>query len=67
MMKGNEMEKTFLTRKELMKATGATNEQIVYLRLRRRLPMLNETDKGIPGRYDSQCVEILKDWLSKRK
>jgi hypothetical protein len=58
--------KTFLTRKELMKATGATAEQIVYLRLRGRLPMLNEPDKGIPAKYKPECVEIIRAWMEKK-
>jgi len=59
------MEKEFLTRKELMEATGATPEQINYLRLRKRLPVLNKVDRGIFAKYAPQSVQILKDWLSK--
>jgi len=56
----------FLTRKEMMKVTGATHEQLTYLRLRGRLPLLNEPDKGIPSMFAPECVEIVKAWLKKR-
>ncbi|MBU0712707.1 hypothetical protein KJ762_00575 [bacterium] len=60
------MNENFLTRKQLMKATGANPEQITYLRLRKRLPVLNEPDKGIPAKYALESIEIVKDWLEKR-
>ena len=60
------MEKKFLTRKQMMRATGATHEQLTYLRLRGRLPILNEPDKGIPVMFSPECVEIVKSWLEKR-
>lgn len=58
--------KKFLTRKQLMRATGANPEQINYLRLRRQLPVFNEPDKGIPVMFAPECVEIVKAWLKKR-
>ena len=52
------MNEKFLTRKQLMAATGANPEQITYLRLRKRLPVLNEVDKGIPAKYAPESIEI---------
>ena len=60
------MNEKFLSRKQLMKATGANPEQITYLRWRKKLPVLNEPDKGVPAKYAPEGVEILKKWLAEK-
>lgn len=60
------MNEKFLRLKELMAATQATPEQITYLRLRKKLPVLNEPDKGIPAKYAPESIEVVKDWLEKK-
>lgn len=59
------MNEEFLTRIQLMKATGATPQQIDYLRYRGRLPVLNEPCIGTPAKFAPEAVEILKKWLSR--
>lgn len=65
-MKGESMSDEFLTRKKLMKMTGATPEQINYLRWRGRLPVLNEPDKGVPAKYAPEAIEIIREWLERK-
>ncbi|PIS28179.1 MAG: hypothetical protein COT43_06960 [Candidatus Marinimicrobia bacterium CG08_land_8_20_14_0_20_45_22] len=56
----------FLTRKELMRATGLNPQQVDYLRQRGKLPILNEPERGIPAMFSPECVEIVKAWLKKK-
>jgi len=55
--------------KQLIRETGATPEQITYLRRRGILPVTNADNVTGAGRYydfPDNAVEILKTWLAKR-
>jgi DNA-binding transcriptional MerR regulator len=55
--------------KELVKKTGATPEQVTYLRRRGILPVTNANAVNGAGRYydfPDKAVEILKAWLKKK-
>ena len=58
--------KTVLTRKALIKETGATINQIAYLRDMERLPIERETTgAGIPIVYKPEAVQVVLDHIGK--
>ena len=59
---------TVLTRKTLIKETGATINQIAYLRDMGRLPIKhNTTGAGYPILYKQEAIEVVMNHLSKGK
>jgi hypothetical protein len=57
-----------IQRKDLIDATGAFPHIITYLTLTKRLPLLHKaTGKGDVNIYSPEAVEILKDYMEKRK
>lgn len=60
--------KTVLTRKTLIKETGATINQIAYLRDMGRLPIKhNTTGAGRPIVYEPEAIEVVLEHLNKSK
>lgn len=57
---------TSLTRKQLVKLTGAKPYTIAYLKDCGKLPIIRDS-KGIgyPTLYDPQAVDIIKEHMSK--
>lgn len=58
-----------MTMKELMKATSAKPEQIIYLRRRGVLPTTNAESVNGAGKYydyPEKAVEIVREWLEQR-
>jgi hypothetical protein len=55
-----------LTRKDLILHTGATVNQIQYLREMRRLPIARSSKgAGFPVLYKQEAIEVIIDHLSK--
>jgi len=53
-----------ITRKELVKATGAPFYIISYLRDLGRLPIVKESSgRGNPNLYDPAAVDVVRDYL----
>ena len=60
--------KNILTRKTLIRKTGATISQLAYLRDMKRLPIERETTgAGYPILYKHEAIEVVINHLSKGK